>query len=148
MFLGDCAAGGIQVREYEAAISPEAHVKHTVCGRTAPPADLLESCHLLAKKNSGVTRQWREFNHRRKKGPLWWSLWIVATSSVRAWTTPVDTNQTETLQHLTPPATGSALSQQTHNPPIALLQYTYRHASPPSLLSQNTQKTRWEPEPT
>lgn len=44
--------GGSLVRERKAAISPEAHVKHTVCGRTAPPADLLESCHLLAKRSS------------------------------------------------------------------------------------------------
>lgn len=47
-----------------------------------------------------------------------------------------------------------APSLQTHNPPITLLRYTYRRASPPSLLSQNTQKrgenqsphkkSRWE----
>lgn len=55
------------MRGYEAAISPEAHVKHTVRGWTAPPADLLESCHLLAKKNSGVTWRRRELNHRPKR---------------------------------------------------------------------------------
>lgn len=55
------------MREYRSAISPEAHVKATVRGRTAPPADLLESCHLLAKKNSGVTLWQWEFNHWPKR---------------------------------------------------------------------------------
>lgn len=85
---------------------------------------------------------------------MWWSLQTAVNSSVRARATLVDANQTGMLQWLTPPAQSSAFSQKTHNPPIALLQYTYRRALPPSLLSHNTQKrgenqsphkkSRWE----
>lgn len=75
-------------------------------------------------------------------------------SRVQPRTPLVRANQTVTLQQLTPPAQCSALSQQKHNPPITLFQYTYRRALPPSLLSYNTQKrgenhsphkkSRWE----
>lgn len=85
---------------------------------------------------------------------MWRSLWTAAVSCVQPRTPLVRANQTVTLQQLTPPAQGSALSQQTHNPPITLFQYTYRRALPPSLLSYNTQKrgenhsphkkSRWE----
>lgn len=124
-------------REPETAISPEANGKHTVCGRT--PADLLESYRLLLKKTAGRCGDVKS-SIGGQKDPMWRSLWTAAVSCVQPRTPLVRANQTVTLQQLTPPAQGSALSQQTHNPPIILFQYTYRRALPPSLLSYNTQK--------
>lgn len=135
MFSNVSAAGGSPGKEYKAAISPEAHVKHTVCGRTAPPADLLESCHFLVQKTAGWHGDGESSITGRKRPDAMIAVNGIVTSLVGARTAPVDANQTEMLRRSTPPAQGSALSQQTHN----LLQYTYRRASPPSLLSHNTQ---------
>ncbi len=91
-----------------------------------------------------------------QKDPMWRSLQIAATSSVQAWTVLVEANRTENAT--TAPSSSSGLwlyhSKRTIHPSIAQLQYTYRHAFPPSLLSQNTQKrgenrsphkkSRWE----
>lgn len=129
----------------EGATTLQFHLKRTSnspCGRRAPPADLLESCHLMAKKNSGVTRQQRGFNHRPERPDVMVNCDAGRCESKR------EKGCSGSLLQLRAP------SLQTHNPPITLLRYTYRRASPPSLLSQNTQKrgenqsphkkSRWE----
>lgn len=122
-----------------AAISSEAHVKHAVCGRRAPPADLLESCHLMAKKNSGVTRQRRGFNHRPERPDV-----MVNCECGRRWSMRIDTRKR--LQRLSPPAQGSitANTQSAHHSAPVHLQTSF---SSLPLVTEHT-KTRWEPEPT
>lgn len=108
------------------------HMSNKLCGRTAPPADLLENRHLLGKKTAMTRVQSVVRKTGRKSRGDSRSLHPAQGGQLRL----IDTNQTEMLKRLTL----LALSQYEHDPSITPLQYTYRRALPPSSLSHNTQK--------
>ena len=138
MFLEVSAAGESPVRD--AAISSEMCV-----GGVHLQPTFWKAVTWWQRKTAG----WHGSGERlitAQKDPMWWS--AASVDDAGRCESKGGKGCSGSLLQLRAP------SLQTHNPPITLLRYTYRRASPPSLLSQNTQKrgenqsphkkSRWE----